>query len=74
MIPQVAGEYKLVLVGDSAVGNAPFIQENPRSSASSLKENMMSICCRLSELTSSSEGSKLAKRRSNYRSGTLLVF
>ena len=26
MIPQVAGEYKLVLVGDSAVGNDGIIQ------------------------------------------------
>ncbi len=43
MIPVVAGEYKLVLVGDSAVGISMKIKENHRCYLNSCKESTMSI-------------------------------
>ena len=55
MIPQVAGEYKLVLVGDSAVGTTQYIQENHLFSASLLTVSMMSTYSLRSESTLNSE-------------------
>ena len=43
MIPVVAGEYKLVLVGDSAVGISMTIKENHHCYLNSCKENTMNI-------------------------------
>jgi hypothetical protein len=43
MIPVVAGEYKLVLVGDSAVGISNMIKENRLCYLNSWRENTMSI-------------------------------
>jgi hypothetical protein len=43
MIPVVAGEYKLVLVGDSAVGISKMIKENRLCYLNSWRENTMSI-------------------------------
>ena len=43
MIPVVAGEYKLVLVGDSAVGISLTIKGNHHYYLNSWKENTMNI-------------------------------
>ena len=73
MIPVVAAEYKLVLVGDSAVGTVTINKESLPSSASLSTENTINISSPPSASTSSSEELKSATMKSNYKSGTLQV-
>lgn len=70
MIPVVAGEYKLVLVGDSAVGTLLFTKASPPCWASSSTASSMSIYSQPSESISSLEGSRSELMRWSCRSGT----
>ena len=63
MIPVVAGEYKLVLVGDSAVGNLVASQENPHCLANLWMAISMNISSRPSVSTSNLDGSSLKVNR-----------
>ena len=73
MLPQTAAEYKLVLVGDSAVGTTLIIQANLHCSINSCRAPMMRICCQLSEWTSNSGKSKLGTNKSSSKFGIQLV-
>lgn len=57
MIPAASSEYKIVLVGDSAVGNLPNIQENHHYSANMFTLYLTINYFPLLELTSNSNES-----------------
>lgn len=69
MLPVIAAEYKLVLVGDSSVGNPLLIKASPLFSADSSMESLMNNSFPPSVSTLSFAESKSPRNKSNYKSG-----